>query len=317
MIDFHPMPGWVGLYINWAVGVLLLASFMPYLAPSRKFSELLSHFKLQYAVGSILLLLLSWIAASYWNVAASALTLIINLSAIAPFYFAGMVRQPDSRRLRVALANINHTNFDYVRFASWAEAELFDVLVVQEINEGWASALEELNQQYPFSIVSARDQGSGIALYSRTAMDSHSLELGEGDARPGIHASLKINDTTINIVAFHPRAPIRKGHFALRNQMLDSAATCLQGIANPKICIGDFNTSPWSYYYKNFLRQTQLKDARKGNGLLTTWPTFLIFRWFMIPIDHCLISKNIRVLKIETGPRIGSDHLPLIIDLQC
>jgi len=161
------------------------------------------------------------------------------------------------------------------------------------------------------------DKGSGIALYSRLPIDSNLLELGEGDARPGIQASLKINETKINIVSFHPRAPIRKGHFALRNQMLASAATCLLALPNPKICIGDFNMSPWSYYYQNFLRQTQLKDARKANGLMPSWPTFLMLRWLMIPIDHCLISRDIRVLEIKTGQRVGSDHLPLVVDLKC
>src|SRR5262249_40919474 len=197
--------------------VLLLASLIPYLAPSRKFSELLSHFKLQYAVGSVLLLPLSWIAANYWSVIASAFALVINAFAIVSFYFAGVSRQHDGQHLKIALANINHANPDYAQFISWAKAQVFGVLVVQEINEGWANALKELDHQYPFSIVLSRDQGSGIALYSRIPMDSSSLELGEGNVRPGIHASLKVNDKIINILSFHPRAPIRKGHFALRN----------------------------------------------------------------------------------------------------
>jgi len=310
------MRGYFALTINWTVAALLLVSLVPHLAPSRKFSELLSHFKLQYAMTSIFLLPLSWVTAKYWSAGGAILALLINARAIVPFYFAGMIRRSGRRRLQIALANINHANSDCARFASWAKAQPSVILVVQEVNERWANALKELDHEYPFSIVLPRDAGSGIALYSRKPIDSNSIELGEGDARPGIHASLKINDTKINIVTFHPRAPVRRGHFALRNQMLACAATCLLELPNPKICIGDFNMSPWSHYYRNFLRQAQLKDARNGRGLLATWPTFLLFRWLMIPIDHCLVSKEIRVLKIKTGPRIGSDHLPLIVDLK-
>src|SRR5262245_18964014 len=146
------MPGWLASSVNWVVAALLLASLVPYIAPSRKFSELLSHFKLQYVMASILMLSLSWIASEYWSVAGSALALIIQLSAIVPVYFAGRLRKEGGQSLKIALANINHTNSDYARFVSWAKAQPFDILVVQEINEAWANALKELDQQYPFAI---------------------------------------------------------------------------------------------------------------------------------------------------------------------
>jgi hypothetical protein len=34
-----------------------------------------------------------------------------------------------------------------------------------------------------------------------------------------------------------------------------------------------------------------------------------------IPIDHCLVSPDIGVLTMRTGRHIGSDHLPIIIDM--
>jgi endonuclease/exonuclease/phosphatase (EEP) superfamily protein YafD len=42
----------------------------------------------------------------------------------------------------------------------------------------------------------------------------------------------------------------------------------------------------------------------------------MYFDWLMIPIDHCLVSDDIRVIMAQLGEAIGSDHLPLIIELE-
>jgi endonuclease/exonuclease/phosphatase (EEP) superfamily protein YafD len=87
-------------------------------------------------------------------------------------------------------------------------------------------------------------------------------------------------------------------------------------LPEPKICVGDLNASLWSPVYLDFAKQTKLTNVRQGFGLLPTWPTFMGFNWLMIPIDHCLVSSDICVVNAQTGERIGSDHLPLIVELK-
>jgi endonuclease/exonuclease/phosphatase (EEP) superfamily protein YafD len=57
-------------------------------------------------------------------------------------------------------------------------------------------------------------------------------------------------------------------------------------------------------------------NVRDGFGLLPSWPTFLFFKWLMLPLDHCLVSNDIRVADARTGEPIGSDHLPLIVEIE-
>ena len=71
----------------------------------------------------------------------------------------------------------------------------------------------------------------------------------------------------------------------------------------------------WSPYYSELVRESGLVDARKGFGVLPTWPAPLKLSLMMIPIDHCLVSSELQVAQIKTGPDIESDHLPLIVDL--
>ena len=67
----------------------------------------------------------------------------------------------------------------------------------------------------------------------------------------------------------------------------------------------------WSIDYEKFINITKLKNSRMGVGILPTWPAPVP----LIPIDHVLVSSDIKVRNISVGRDIGSDHLPLIVDL--
>jgi endonuclease/exonuclease/phosphatase family metal-dependent hydrolase len=64
------------------------------------------------------------------------------------------------------------------------------------------------------------------------------------------------------------------------------------------------------------LKETKLLNARQGFGLLPTFPVFKFpIAFLMMPIDHCFVSEDISVQKIRTCEYIGSDHLPLAVEL--
>ncbi|MBK18465.1 MAG: hypothetical protein CMM52_06480 [Rhodospirillaceae bacterium] len=77
------------------------------------------------------------------------------------------------------------------------------------------------------------------------------------------------------------------------------------------ILAADLNITPYNARFRKFLKDSGLIDPRRGRGLTPTWPG-LLPRQVQVPIDHILHDKNFRTISLETGPRIGGDHLPLI-----
>jgi endonuclease/exonuclease/phosphatase (EEP) superfamily protein YafD len=76
---------------------------------------------------------------------------------------------------------------------------------------------------------------------------------------------------------------------------------------------GDFNLTPWSPHFTRFIEQTGLSDCALGHGLLATWPSQVLP--VRIRIDHCFASRQWRVRNVDVGPKLGSDHLPMTVDL--
>jgi endonuclease/exonuclease/phosphatase (EEP) superfamily protein YafD len=57
----------------------------------------------------------------------------------------------------------------------------------------------------------------------------------------------------------------------------------------------------------------KLKDSEQGFGPQPSWSTEMLIPF--VPIDHFLVSNDIEVLNRVLGPNLGSDHLPVYVDL--
>jgi len=312
------------LFLQVATLCLLLLSVAGYAGRLHKLPELASHFKLQYLLGSLacLLLFLSLHSSWSWPLVAT-LCVVINAAAIFPLYVspanAGS-NVPPERRLRLMLANVNYANQRYERLIDLVGIEQPDVLVLQEVSERWITQLRSLESRYPFHLAASfDDDGSGIALYSRLPLeDARIVRLGsvEDVERPGITARVRVGDERLSLLTIHPRAPLLPNHFEYRNEQLADAARFVRDLPVPHVFVGDLNTTPWSPYYKDFIARSGLVDARRGSGILPSFPTFLPFGALLrLPIDHCFVDQNVIVLSIKTGSEFGSDHLPLIVEL--
>jgi endonuclease/exonuclease/phosphatase (EEP) superfamily protein YafD len=297
--------------------IVLVGSFAGFLGYRSKYCELTSHFKLQWLILAGLCWLMFSVAQVWsWSLLAF-IGMSINLAVILPWYMPS--RRTQARRhgrLRLLFANVDWKNVDHARCLEFVQEVDPDVVMIQEATQRWIDALKILTDRFPYSKTEPHPGGWGMALYSRIPLDECEVIYLGADRRPTIRAQLRLGTGTLWLVGVHPRAPLRRNDFHHRNEHLREAATVIRRLPAPKIMVGDFNCSLWSPHYTRLVRETGLVNARQGFGLFPTWPTYMPLRPFsMLPIDHCLVSPDIRVVHFQTGRNIGSDHLPLLVDL--
>ena len=299
----------VGL-LQAAALVTILFSFVTSFDHLHYNVELFAHFRLQYL--AISLVLFVFFAAAR-NLALGALLLVtvaFNASYVLPWYFGGD-RQDDNAEIKLLHANVLSTNDDYGRLLDLVAAEQPDLIFLQELSPQWFEATRPLQEDYPYTYTEVREDNFGIGLFSRlpldtvTHVDSPPLDF------PTIIATLTINGESLTLINTHPMVPLGRANVEARNEHLESVAALARQVEGPIMLIGDFNTTVWTRPYRVLEASTGLRNSRKGFGVLPTWSTFMPFA--MIAIDHALVSEDIGVVDTRTGPRIGSDHLPLIL----
>lgn len=234
------------------------------------------------------------------------------------------LRAADSGNFRILIANLNTQNKQYEAVLQFTRQTNPDLALFMEVDDAWVQQLNTLSDTLPYSSGEANPYNSGIVVYSHSALANPQIvTFGEGST-PRITGNVTVHNQTLEFVGTHPWPSVRSEPFHSRNRQLDQLGQYVNTVAAPKILMGDLNLSMWSPYYQHLIRNTQLKNARKGFGILPSWPTpgsyhFLPY-WalllFSIPIDHCLLSPDIPVVDVHTGPSLGSDHHPVVVDLQ-
>jgi endonuclease/exonuclease/phosphatase (EEP) superfamily protein YafD len=210
------------------------------------------------------------------------------------------------------LANVNTEHGNKTSVADAIRRFNPDVVVLEEVSTQWLADLGPALSGYSYSRQVPRDDNFGMALFSRFPFTQAQVEyIGEAEV-PSIMAEIETARGKCTMLATHPLPPAGREYSRLRDDQLAQLPRWVHRQASPVLLLGDLNVSPWSTHFRRLLRESGLRDSSQGRGVHPTWPTFSPL--MLIPIDHCLYSPGIEIVRRQTGPNVGSDHYPVIVD---
>jgi endonuclease/exonuclease/phosphatase (EEP) superfamily protein YafD len=153
----------------------------------------------------------------------------------------------------------------------------------------------------------------GAAVFSRVPIERQATADAPYTRRFGVRGVVHFGKEDLLIIAEHPPDPLRRTRAVLRNAEFERLANELHGLNKPVVVIGDLNATPWSPYFENLLERGGLHDSELGFGVQPTWNKWMVLP--MVPIDHCLANGLVAITNRDVGPDVGSDHLPLCVDV--
>jgi len=274
-----------------------------------------SHFPAQYGL-SLLLAAVVLLLARRWRTALLLLAfaavdgwqLVPLFTATPPQGAAG------GGQVRAMHSNVMSDNDDHATLLATIRAAAPDFFAACEVTPAWQRSLDTLRDLYPHAITHATDDCFGIVLYSRHPLrDAAVIPLGFAWA-PAIRAVVQTPHGDLGVLAVHTPRPGDRRNTMQRDQALAAIGSAIAPLPAARLVIGDLNVTRWSAPFQDLLFAAQLHDTADGAGWQPTWPTD-VPSLLRIPIDQALVSSGIGVTHRRVGPYIGSDHLPLVVDL--
>lgn len=187
---------------------------------------------------------------------------------------------------------------------AWLAQEDPDVLVVEDAREVFQTAVSQrLNRHM------ACGRTCEVAIFTRSAPlrieSPRRGRYGLGPAMAVVHLPSARGDFAVIGVHYAWPTEVRIHR--------ENGARLLQ-IARPletsrMIVVGDFNSTPWSFSRR---REDAALGLERRTRALPTWPAKGPLGLAFLPIDHVYAGQEWRTVSIRRGPRLGSDHYPVI-----
>jgi endonuclease/exonuclease/phosphatase (EEP) superfamily protein YafD len=235
----------------------------------------------------------------------------VNIAVIAPWQDASLATaSTGSRTLRIVSFNVEAGNHGYDELGPLVARLRPDILGLMELTPAWAHAAEHASARVRPRRLVAQPGAYGIGLLSDVVPTAVRARRFPADGPTALVARFRIDHFPVTFVLVHVHTPFAGSVHA---RELSALAAARPSLGSRLIVCGDFNTVPWSAQFEDFSHDAGLTDVFRGAWHTHSWPSWSPVLGALI--DHCLISDGLTVRDRSFGPSIGSDHLPLVLDV--
>jgi endonuclease/exonuclease/phosphatase (EEP) superfamily protein YafD len=225
---------------------------------------------------------------------------------------------PGEAHLKLIQFNLWEHNVDPAGTARWIEDEDPDIVVLEEAENGGERVAAALRERYPFSTTCDAPRPCSTMIFSkvRPAASGGLQSPGMASRLAGAWAVFGQGAARFTVVGAHYGWPIPAGVQKAQGQRL---ARVLDRFERPSLIVaGDFNSTPWSFALR---RQDARFGLQRRTHALPSWPARPTHFWPLpwpfpfLPIDHVYAGADWRTVSVRRGPRLGSDHFPVVVVL--
>ena len=274
------------------------------------FLDLLTHLAPLYIALGVLTLVLAAVVRGrpQWLALPGLVSVAAGLALMLPDMTADRGPPPlaGAPTLKIIQFNVWGGNPNVERVVAWLLAQNADIIVLEEsggigpylVKGGYRKSCEWCATNIFSKTEAVRSNGPEEWFDRRPKVSSATFE----DARGPF--------TLLGVHLPWPNKFVReKGAYAALKAMVGEHPS------DRLIIVGDFNSTPWSF-------QRQREDAELGvlrrTRNLFSWPAEKVSHnklpalFPVLPIDHVYAGRGWATVSVQRGPRLGSDHYPVV-----
>lgn len=314
-----------------AIGVLaVVLTLFPFVAADYWWIRMFDYPHVQLTIFTLVALLIyffrfdirSWRDYTFIGVLSACflfqLTKIYPYTPFADYQVKNNLEVNKDRTVSLLITNVLQKNKEYRKVLDEILLTDPDIIILTEANNRWRNELAPFIRKfgYTFQAEMPLDNTYGMLYYSRLKSINPKIEFLLQDSIPSIHTRVELpSKEIVELHIIHPTPPLPPHDESStdRDAQMMMVAKMAKNSDYPVIVAGDFNDVAWSESTRLFQQVSGLLDPRIGRGFFNTFDAnSWIMRW---PLDHLFVSEEWRVMDLNLGNDVESDHFPLYAKL--
>ncbi|MCG6857087.1 MAG: endonuclease/exonuclease/phosphatase family protein, partial [Salaquimonas sp.] len=281
------------------------------------FFDTIANFRLHFSVGLLVL-------AALWSFRCSKAPSIVfaligfgglfTCASGLPLTSYSNVPSGGERVYRLFAMNLLYNNRTPGRVVDAIRQTDPDILYLTEVSEYWLDDIAALRKRFPHFFHCAEwETIGGSVILSRLPIDRSNFYCGDYASLGQVTIEIEGRKVAAGVV--HLRWPWP----ASGPRQINELEPRLKQIGPDALLAGDFNSATWTWAVRRFAKAGDLNLVK---GIGPTWgptlgPDNQTIYWpsrLGLPIDNVMTKGAIRIVSVRRLPRLGSDHLPLLIE---
>lgn len=246
---------------------------------------------------------------------ANQVSLIMRFTPLFPKVAHATATPAPDHTVTIVHINVRMENREYEKFKAMVREHDPDLLSINEPDEDWANAIQELNEIYPFSMKKPLANTYGMMLFSKLPLEESEINFLVDPEVPSFFTMVVLpSGKKFAMHCLHPEPPEPGSPTYERDTELLLIGKRIKKSDLPAIVVGDLNDVGWSYTSRRFQKYAGVLDPRQGRGLFNTYNANVpLFRY---PLDHFFYTPHFKLVKLQKLANVGSDHFPMLIRLE-